>query len=154
MIASARSLALILAVSLGLGSAVAQAPRYMVEMELWIDGEQRGTPRLVVEAGEAAELMSTDPDAQSGWKIELEVEPPDPSEGAPQGAIWLHIAVAELANGEWEHLTDTLLGMPEGQSSSLSLVEGGGNSDPAPEAPENSRLYLTVRSSLLRPGDD
>lgn len=149
MLAAARGFALILAAGLGFGSALAGTPRYMVEMELWIDGEQRGTPMLIVEAGKPAELVSTDPDGNNGWKIELEVESPGLAENAPSGAIWLHLAVAELVSGEWEHLTDALLGVPEGQSSSLSLLDGEGEAG----GPDGSRVYLTARSSRLRPDE-
>lgn len=123
------------------------AERYMVEMELWIEGELRGTPMVVVEADEPAEISSLEADGLAGWKIELEVEPPGAGEAAPEGAIWLHLSIHQYEDGEWLHLADSLLGVPEGRANTLSVVQGDG----APTA-EESLVYLIARTSRMRPG--
>ncbi|WP_147306651.1 MULTISPECIES: hypothetical protein [unclassified Wenzhouxiangella] len=121
----------------------------MVEMELWIEGEQRGTPMLVVEPGEPATVEVSDATGESGWKIELLVDPPIASEGAPVGSIWLNLAVQERREGEWELLTDSLLGVREGRTGTMTLVESG--VDEATR--ENSLVHLTARASILRPSE-
>lgn len=123
--------------------------RYMVEMELWIEGEQRGTPMVVVEPEEPATIEVGEPSGESGWRIEVLVEPPVASEGAPVGSIWLNLAVHELRDGEWQLLTDSLLGLREGRSGTMTLVEPGVDQGTR----ENSLVHLTASASLLRPSE-
>lgn len=130
-------------------SAADKADRYMVEMELWIEGEQRGTPMLVVEPGEPATVEVSDSSGEGGWKIDLLVDPPIASEGAPVGSVWLNLAVQERRDGEWELLTDSLLGLREGRAGTMTLVESG--VDEATR--ENSLVHLTASASLLRPSE-
>src|SRR5699024_6955775 len=96
--------------------------RYAVAMELWVDGELRGTPAVVTVAGRPASVAVADASEGDGWKIELRVEPPVVSEGAPVGAIWLELSVHERRDGDWEVLADSLLGVPEGRSATMSVV--------------------------------
>jgi hypothetical protein len=131
------------------GVFAAEGDQYMVEMALWIDGEQRGTPILVVPPGERAAVEVSDEGGEAGWRIELLVKSPAASEGAPTGAIWLDLAVHERVEGQWELVADSLLGVPEGQTSSMSVVDPGVETGTR----ENSRVYLTAQASLLRPGD-
>lgn len=120
--------------------------RYMVEMELWIEGEQRGTPMVVVEPGEPASVEVSDPSGERGWKIDLLVDPPVAAEGAPVGSIWLNLAVHELRDGEWEPLTDSLLGLREGRTGTMTVVD----SDVDQATQENSLVHLSARASFLR----
>jgi len=122
--------------------------QYMVEMELWIDGEQRGTPIVVTPAEEPATVEIGDPGGGDRWKIELVLEPPAASEGAPGGAIWLNLSVYERRDGEWELLADSLLGVPEGRSATMTVIDAGDG----PATRENSLVHLTAQASLLRPG--
>lgn len=127
-------------------AATAGAPQYLVEMELWLDGRPEDAPTMVVEAGSPAMLERADEQGENGWRIELQVEPPAESEGAPEGAIWLELAVHRLEKGQWDHLADSILGVPEGQSSVLSVA-----ADPElPATPENSQVYLRISTSRLR----
>lgn len=127
------------------GAVQADEPRYLIEMELWLHGEQAGTPTMIVEAGEPANIEVGGDD--HAWRIEVEVERPAASEAAPEGAIWLHVAVQEKSEGEWDHLADSILGVPEGELATLSVVEG----EVAEPGPANSLVYLTARTSRLRP---
>lgn len=127
----------------------AEGEQYMVEMALWIDGEQRGTPIVVVAPGERAAVEVSEDGGEGGWRIEVLVEPPARSEGAPSGAIWLDLAVHERVEGQWELVADSLLGVPEGQTSSMSVVDAGVETGTR----ENSRVYLTAQASRLRPGE-
>lgn len=133
------------------GSALARGvdadQRYAVEMELWIDGELRGAPSIVAVAGQSASVEVANASANDGWKIELLVEPPGVSEGAPVGAVWLELVVYERGDREWETLADSLLGVPDGQTAVMSVVGAG-----IEEAePENSLVYLMARATRLQP---
>lgn len=125
-----------------------EAVRYMLEMELWIEGEHRDSPLLVVESGEPASITVDDAEGRSGWKIEVEVNPPGPAEGAPDGAIWIDFAIHQLEDGQWEHLADSMLGIHEGRTGKLSVADGSVQATAA-----NSRVFLEVRASRLRPGE-
>lgn len=130
------------------GVLAADGEQYMVELELWIDGEERGTPIVVVPPGEQASVEVGDPSGHGGWRIEVLVEPPAISEGAPTGATWLNLAVHELVDGQWEALTDSLLGLREGQPGTMTVVESGVEQGTR----ENSLVHLTAQVSRLRPG--
>lgn len=133
-----------------IGSAAASGDaRYMVEMELWINGEQRGTPLVVLPPGEQGSVEVHDEDGDQGWKIEVLVEAPAASDKAVLGSTWLNLAVHELRDGEWSLLADSLLGVPEGRSTSMSVV----GSEIEEATRENSRVHLSARASRMRPGE-
>lgn len=149
MQAAGKILILLLA-SLAVGSVpAADGDQYMVEMELWIDGEQRGTPMVVLPPGELGSIQVGSESGGGGWKIDVLVESPARAEGAPSGAIWLNLTVYGQREGEWEPLADSLLGVPEGRPATMSVVETGVEQ----ATQENSLVHLTARASLLRPED-
>lgn len=121
--------------------AAEEAPLYRVDMELWLDGEKRGAPTMIIKGGTAGSIEVGGEDA--GWRIELEIEQPGPGEGAPGGAVWLHVGVHRREDGQWDHLVDSILGVPEGEPATLSMVE---DSEAEP-VPENSLVYLIARIS-------
>lgn len=129
-------------------SSAQAAGRYMIEMALWIEGSKQGEPMLIVETGEPAEISSTDPEGESGWKIELEVEPSALSEGKPAGVIWLRLSIFQLVDGNWEYLTDSLAGVPEGDEYSMSVAGSEGGS-----GRNDALVYLTAVTSRLQPGE-
>lgn len=129
-------------------SETAPDDQYMVEMVLWIEGEQRGTPIVVVEPDTPASVEVGDGSGTKGWRIELLVEAPSAGEGAPIGATWLNLTVYELRDGEWEALADSLLGVREGRTATMSVVETGQE----PATKDNSLVYLEAQASRLRPG--
>ena len=132
-----------------IGSATAaENERYMVEMALSIDGEQRGTPLIVLPPGEQGSVRVRSDTGDKGWRIDVLVESPTAAEAAPFGSVWLNLAVHEFKEGEWELLADSLLGVPEGRTSSMAVVEPG--IDKATR--ENSLVHLTATASLMRPG--
>lgn len=142
-------LCLLLFLAVPVGNAAAQAEgQYMVEMDLWIDGEQRGTPIVVTPAGEQASVEVAGSSGEGGWKIDVRVEAPAAGEGAPVGATWLNLTVYEMRDGEWAVLADSLLGIHEGRSGTMSVVEPGVEQ----ATPENSQVHLTVQAARLRPG--
>jgi hypothetical protein len=142
-----RLLAILTCVMLS-GMAVAdETPRFLVDMELWLHGEEQGSPRMAVMAGETGSMERGG--SEHHWRIEVEVEPPAARDQAPEDALWLHLAVYERVDGEWELLADTLLGVPEGQPATLSVVEG----EVEEAGPENSLVYLVATTTRLQPGE-
>lgn len=127
------------------GSAMAAGDRYMIDLALWINGEKVGEPMVIVEAGKPASILKQDEEDASGYRVELEVEHPGPEEGAPGGAIWLHVGVSELADGSWENLADSMIGVVEGETGTISVVEG----EVAQPEPGNSIVYLTANPLRL-----
>ncbi|MFU8830856.1 MAG: hypothetical protein ACNA7J_01755 [Wenzhouxiangella sp.] len=138
-----RSIVAVIALSF---SVIVAAEQFLVEAELWIDGEQRGTPTLIIEAGEPANMEVGD--ETSAWRLEVEVERPAGIDMAPAGSLWLHIGVHQQSDGEWEHLADSILGVPEGETATLSVVDGD-----APATPETAAVYLRIKTSRMRPAE-
>jgi hypothetical protein len=133
---------------LSLGTAQADdGDRFLIDFELWLYGETQGEPRMIVVAGQPASMEVGG--AAHHWRIEVEVERPAAHEYAPGDALWLHLAVHEQVEGEWEVLADTMLGVPEGQPATLSVVEG----EVDEPSPENSLVFLRATTSRLTPGE-
>lgn len=132
-----------LAAVLMLASTGVLAETYRIQSELWLDGELRGSPELVVEAGKDATVETTDGD--SGWRLVFRVEPPAEHEGAASGSLWLYIEAFERSEGEWHALADSLLGLPPGQTGTFSIVEDS-ETDPKPDS---ARMYLQVDVTSL-----
>ena len=126
-----------------------RAAHYQIDFELWLHGESHGSPRMIVEAGTPASMEQGDGDRH--WRIEVEVERPAADEYAPEDALWLHLAVYERIEGDWELLADTILGVPEGQASTLTVVEGEGEVEEV--TPDNSLVYLRAMTSRVQAGD-
>lgn len=140
------------ALAAGSLGAAEEADQYVVDMTLWIDGEQRGTPMVVVEPDSPASVEVSDASGHGGWKIELLVEPPTVSEGAPVGSTWLNLTVYERRDGEWEPLADSLLGLREGRTGTMSVVAADVEQGDRPATPENSLVHLSAQVSRLRAG--
>jgi hypothetical protein len=129
-------------------SAFAQAEEYLIEAELWLNGVQQGTPTLIVEPGQPASIARTDTDGEAMWRLEVEVEAADSHILSPGDALWLQVAIHQHIDGEWEHITDAMLGVPEGQYATLSVVD-----DDAEASPESAAVYLRIKTSKLRPAE-
>lgn len=142
-----RSLVALAALGLaGVALAVEDAP-YVVDMKLWIEGELRGEPLVVVRPAELASVQVGGEQGAAGWRIEVLVEPQIAAEQGRAGSIWLNVSVLEQRDGEWNYLTDSLLGLPEGETGSMSMNQTGDQ----PEEPQDSRVYLEVEVARLRP---
>lgn len=119
--------------------AAAADQRYLVEAELWIDGVQRGTPSMLV-------LPNTETSLETGrlderWRLDIEVEPVE-DRFAPVGTLWVHVGVHQFVEGIWDHLVDTIVGVPEGDYASVSVVDGD-----AVATPETAAVYLRIRTT-------
>ncbi|MFP4208026.1 MAG: hypothetical protein ACLFSC_05155 [Wenzhouxiangella sp.] len=120
-------------------TASAADEQFFVEAELWIDGVQRGTPNLLVEPNSEASLAIAGPDQV--WRLTVKVEPVEDAY-APANTLWMHLGVDQRTGDGWEELTDSLLGVPEGEWATLSVVEGEAES-----TAETAAVYLRVRAS-------
>jgi hypothetical protein len=122
--------------------------RYLVQAELWIDGQQVGTPSLLTAANSPASVSIADD--EEGFRLDVLVEPITDAY-APENTLWLHVEMHQKMNGEWEPLADSLLGVAEGEAATFSLVEG----DQSP-SPETARAYLLISAgraeSVPHPG--
>lgn len=147
MILNSRSLksAIVVAATLVAGVAVADQ-QYLIESELWLEGRLTEVPVMIVASGEAASMSPLTGSGEPQWRLEIEVERAAEHLMSPGDALWIHVSVRRKTDDEWEHLTDTILGVPEGERATLSIVDGG-----IEATPENSDLYLRVRTSRLRP---
>jgi hypothetical protein len=124
--------------------------QFLIETELWVDGQLRGAPVLVVSAGQSAMMSRMDEQGlieDGNWRLEVEVEP-DNDRLSPVQIHWVSVAVQQLSDGEWDYLADSILGVPEGEFASLSIVDEG--QEPTPES---AQLYLRLRTSRLKPLD-
>ena len=129
---------------LGLGKPAQAAEQWFdVEAELWIEGVQRGTPTIRVAAYTEARLETGNDDER--WRLEIEVEPVD-DRYAPADTLWVHVAVHHLIDDRWDHLLDSIVGVPEGQAATLSVVD-----DKAPATPETAAVYLRIRTTRAQP---
>ena len=116
---------------------------YRISSELWIDGELRGSPSLIMQAGVQGSIETAG--EESGWRLVFDIEEPEPHERAAEGALWVYIEIHEKQDGEWDHLTDSMLGIPPGRTGTLSIVDQG-QDEPTRET---ARLYMTVQVEPL-----
>jgi hypothetical protein len=150
--ASLLSLILLLP-ALWAGSVAAEGSvQYMVEMEVWIDGEEQGTPIVVVEPGKPAFVEVGRSAGPQAWRVEVLVQPAASADADLGDNIWLEMAVYDRSEGELSLLADSLLGVPEGQPGVLSVVESDRQEASAP-APAESLVHVTARVSRLRPAE-
>lgn len=137
-ISQALATLLLLAVGVSALAETEVGPQYSVKTKVWMDGELRGTPELVVQA--ESDAMIENRSGDDAWRMHVLIEAPDESENAMDGAIWIKLGIEQEADGEWEFLTDTMLGLPPGQTGSISVVDEGVEI----ATPENANLFVEV----------
>lgn len=111
--------------------------RYRVETEVWCSGQLRGEPELLLKAGVPGTFEIHSPD--SSWRLSVEVEPPQAYEGAPD-ALWFKVGVEQRVDGQWEFLTDTILGTPLGTPGVITVVENAEQES----NPKTASLYVEL----------
>lgn len=137
-----RILLVSLVLALGVpGAGTALAADYQVEARVWIDGELRGTPAVLVESGREATIEMDQ--VRSAWRMSVLIESPGREEGAAADAIWIKVGISERIDGEWSFLTDSMLGVPAGKTGTFSVVEPGVET----ATPENARLYVEISAT-------
>lgn len=135
--------AILITAALVVSAAIADQ-QYLIESELWLEGRSTEVPVMIVAAGEPASINPLTAVSESQWRLEIEVEKAAEHLMSPHDALWIHVSVHRKTDDEWEHLTDSILGVPEGETATLSVVDGDTEA-----TPENSDLYLRVRTSRL-----
>ncbi len=136
---------------LAAGLCMASEQQFLVESSLWIDGQAQQVPAMVVQSREPGLLtpMAADGSLIEGdWRLQVEVEPADDPLALSE-SLWVYVTVDQFVNGDWENLIDSILGVPEGEVSALSV-----NGDDGPHDPATAQLYLEIRTSRLRPASD
>lgn len=133
------------------GLSAASDQQFLVESSLWLDGQPQQVPAMVVRSQEPGFLMPTESDdgiVDGSWRLQVEVEPAD-DPLALTDSLWIYVTVDQFADGDWENLADSILGVPEGEVSTLSVSGDDGRHDPA-----TAHVYLEIRTSRLRPAVD
>lgn len=119
--------------------------KYRIEATVWSGGELRGRPELILTPGTPGRFEIHGPD--SSWRIGVDVEPPSPTENADPDALWLRVGIEQRIDGEWEFLTDTMLGTPLGRPGRISVVED--SEGEAAARPEDAALYLELTAEAV-----
>ena len=120
------------------GSADETQQRFRIESAVWCSGELRGQPRLDLAAGETGEFEIDG--AGTRWRLQVEVESPSATEGAQPDSVWLKVGIDEQVDGEWEFLTDTMIGQPLGQSGRITVS----GADDGESEPGTAPLYVEM----------
>jgi len=125
--------------------------QYLVEAQLWLGGVERPVPALVIGAHEPALLMPVEGPESSGpsWQLEITVEPVD-DPFAPSDALWLNVRLSEPGESGWVPLVDSVLGVPEGETATFSVI----GDDASEASPETAEVYLRLRTARLRPASE
>jgi len=123
-------------------AATVEESLYRVESAVWCSGELRGEPELVLRPGVPGVFEIHSPD--SSWRLSVEVEPPGASEGAPD-ALWFKVGIEQQVDGQWQFLTDTMLGTPLGRPGVITVVEEGDQGS----GPETAPLYVEMTASRI-----
>lgn len=114
------------------------APTYVIESAVWCSGELRGEPELTLAAGIPGTFEIHSP--ESSWRLSVQVEAPGEAEGAAPGSLWFKVGIEQRVDGEWEFLTDTMLGTPMGKPGVITVVEG----DEQDSGGKNAPLYVEL----------
>ncbi|PKL95113.1 MAG: hypothetical protein CVV18_06715 [Gammaproteobacteria bacterium HGW-Gammaproteobacteria-8] len=126
-------------------TAVAEEPqqRFRIESAVWCSGELRGQPRLDLAIGETGKFEIDAVDSR--WRLQVEIEPPAATEGAQPDSIWLKVGIEEQVDGEWEFLTDTMIGQPLGQSGRITVS----GTDDDQSQPGTAPLYVEMIATRI-----
>jgi len=116
---------------------------YRIESAVWCEGELRGQPRLTLSPGarDSFEVSARD----SRWRLTVEVEPPAEAEGAAPESLWLKVDIEQWLDGEWEFLTDTIIGTPLGRPGKITVM-GASDED---STPDRAPLYVEMVASRI-----
>jgi len=129
----------------------AQVPeQFLIDSELWLDGERHELPALVISDNDPGFLLETNDEGrveEGGWRLEIGTDPVD-DPLALSDSLWLNVRLSLFEDGEWVPVLDSMLGVPEGEFSTLSVSE-----QDATPGPQTSEVYLRLLASRLRPGD-
>ncbi|MEN1727309.1 MAG: hypothetical protein AAGJ52_02605 [Pseudomonadota bacterium] len=125
--------------------------QFLIESELWIDGELQAVPVMVIGLGEPGYLLQTNEEGrveEGGWRLEFNADLADDPLNLSD-ALWVDVQLSIFEEGRWEPLLDSMLGVPEGEYSTISISDEG-------EQPstEHSEVYLRLRVARLQARDN
>lgn len=137
----------IVCIALAATAAIAEQAqdRFRIESAVWCSGELRGQPRLDLAAGETGEFEIDG--AGTRWRLTVELEPTSVAEGPDPDSVWLKVGIEEQVDGEWEFLTDTMIGQPLGQPGRIT-VSGAGEDE---AEPGTAPLYVEMVAIRIDP---
>lgn len=105
---------------------------------------------MVIGVDEPGFLLSTDEEGRAeegSWRLELRSSPVDDPLGLSQ-SLWVEVRLSLFRAGFWEPVLDSILGVPEGEFSSLSVTP-----DDQTPSPEASEVYLRLRTERVQTTD-
>lgn len=118
----------------------ADQPQYRIDAAVWCSGQLRGQPELILTPGKTGSFEIDAP--ESDWRLTVEIEPAADNEHAMRESLWYKVGIEQKIDGQWEFLTDTMLGTPLGEPGRISVVDEDGS-----EAPESAPLYVELTAS-------
>jgi len=113
---------------------------YRVDAAVWCSGQLRGQPELLLTPGKTGSFEIDAP--ESDWRLTVEVEEPEEHENALRESVWFKVGIEQKIDGEWEFLTDTILGTPLGEAGRISVVDQDGS-----DAPDSAPLYVELTAN-------
>jgi len=125
--------------------------QYRIESQLWLDGEMQDVPPAIITVDEPAFLFRANEEGRAeegGWRLELRANPVDDPLGVSQ-SLWVDVQLSLFRAGLWEPVLDAMLGVPEGEFSTLSVAPEGET-----PTPETAEVYLRLSTLRMAPSDD
>lgn len=89
------------------------------------DGESLGTPRMLVPAGEPAEIRVASDDEGAGYRLTVVARPASTADGRPAVDVASELFTREAGSG-WQHVADPRIVAEPGQAASLRIGEDAG----------------------------
>lgn len=121
--------------------------KYRIDTAVWCSGELCGQPVLELAPGEVKTFTINADDSR--WRLSVEVEPTSETEGALGQAVWLRIDIEQEVDGEWDFITDTIIGTPLGQAGRVTVV--GHEQDEF--SPRLAPLFVELVTSRVEPAE-
>jgi len=110
---------------------------YRVEAELSLAGQPHTIAPLLIEAHRQTPLWADDE-----WRLFVTVTPLD-DPFAPASAVWMAVRLEAWLEGEWQAISESVLGVPPGEWAAMTV--GDGPAEDGVDQPDviNLRLRLT-----------
>jgi len=125
-----------------LAAAAQPASHYRVEASVWNRGVLTGEHQLVLPPAQPERFEAGSGDTT--WRVEIELESPEATEGADPDALWFRVGIEQRIDGDWVFLTDTMIGTRLGQPGHVSVVDNA--EDGRAVARENAALWIELKA--------
>lgn len=123
---------------------------YDLSMVIEQDGEAIGRPRMLVPAGEPAEIRVASNDTGAGYRLTVVARPGQSNEGRPTVDVASELFIREQ-EGKWEPVAQPRVVVEPGRQASLSLGGNGGAPDldmKLTAEPVSRQDYERIRQSM------